>query len=76
MLFNLLLASIRILSCFFLFFLVTFKNSFIIPVAKENTRVKLALAISAGILIALVKEIILIPPLVTEKSEYCQYNQK
>ena len=67
MLFNLLLASIAIL-LFFFFFLVTFNNFFIIPVVKENTRVKLALANPAGIPITLVKEIILIPPLVADKT--------
>ena len=63
-----LLASITILWYFFFFFLVTFNNFFIIPVVKENTRVKLALAIPAEIPIALVKEIILVPPLVADKT--------
>ena len=66
-LFNLLLAIITILLCFFFFFIVTFKKTFIIPVVKENTRVKLALAILAGIPITLVKKIILIPPLAADK---------
>ena len=68
MLFHVLLASITILLCFFFFFLVTFNNFFIIPVAIDNTRVKLALANSAGIPITVVKEIILIPPLVADKT--------
>ena len=69
MLFNLRLASITILLCFFFFFfLVTFNNYFIIPVVKENIKVKLALAIPAGIPITLVKEIILIPPLAADKT--------
>ena len=67
MLFNLLLATMTIFSCFFRFFLVTFNNFFIIPVAKENTRVKFALANPAGIPITLVKERMLIPPDVTDK---------
>ena len=67
MLFNLLLASITILLCFFFFFLVTFNSFFIIPVVKENIKVKLALVIPAGIPITLVKEIALIPPLVADK---------
>ena len=54
--------------CFFFFFLVTFGNFFIIPVVKENTRVKLALAILAGIPIALVREIIPVPPFVADKT--------
>ena len=53
---------------FLLFFLVTFNNFFIIPVVKENIKVKLALAIPAGIRITLVKEIILILSLVADKT--------
>ena len=56
-----------ILLCFFFFFLVIFNNFFIIPVVKENTRVKDAFANPAGIPITLVKEIIIIPPLVADK---------
>ena len=67
-LFNLLLANITILSCFLFFFLVIFNNFFIIPVVKENARVKEALAKPAGIPITLVKEMILIPPLVADKT--------
>ena len=66
MLFNLLLAGITILSRFFFLFLVISKTFFIIPVAKENTRVKLTLAIPAGTPITFAKEIIDIPPLVAE----------
>ena len=69
MLFNLLLASVTILSCFSFFFLVIFNNFFIIPVFKENTRVKDALANLAGIPITLVKEIILISPLFHAKRQ-------
>ena len=58
MLFNLLLATIRILLYFFFLFLATLSNFLIIPVVKENTRVTLALAIPAGAPIALAKEII------------------
>ena len=62
---------------FFLFFLVTFNYFFIIPVVKENIKVKLALAIPAGIPITLVKEIMLIPPLVADKTiRVLSYNQK
>ena len=68
MLFNLLLASITVLLCFFFFFLVTFNSFFVIPVVKENIKVKLALPIPVGIQITLVKEIILIPPDVTDKT--------
>ena len=41
-------------------------NFFIIPVVKENTRVKCALAVSAETLITLVKEIIDTPLPVAE----------
>ena len=44
------------------------KNSFTIPVAKENIKVKLVLAIPAEIPVTLVKEIIPIPLLVTDKT--------
>ena len=67
MLFNLFLANIRILSCFFYLFLVTLSNFLIIPVVKENTKVKLALAIVAGAPITVVKEIIDNPPLYADK---------
>ena len=58
LLFNLLLASITILLCFFFSLLVIFNSFFIIPVIKENIKVKEA--IHAGISITLVKEIILL----------------
>ena len=48
MLLSLLLADIRILSCFFFLFFVVLNNLFIIPVAKENTIVNLTLAIPTG----------------------------
>ena len=48
MLLSLLLANIRILSCFFFFFLVMFNNFLVIPVVKEKIKVKLALAIPTG----------------------------
>ena len=49
MLFNLLLASITISLCLFFYFLVTFNSFYIIPVAKENVKVKLARAVPASI---------------------------
>ena len=57
-----------ILLCFFFLFLVISNRFFIILFFKENTRVKLAPAIPAGIIISLTKEIIDIPPLVADKS--------
>ena len=64
MLLSLLLASIRILSCFFFLFLVIFNNIFIISFATEKIKVKLALAISTGSPTILITEIIDTPPLV------------
>ena len=68
MLFSLLLANIKILSCFFFLFLVIFSNVLAIPVIREKIRVKLAIAIPTGTPIILVNEIIDIPPLVVLKT--------
>ena len=51
MLFNLLLASITILLCFFFWFLVVYNSFFTIPVEIENARLKLALTFSTGPLV-------------------------
>ena len=67
MLFSLLLANIRILSCSFLF-LVIVSNFLAIPVAREKIRVKRALAIPTGTPIILVNEIIDTPPVVALKT--------
>ena len=48
MLFRLLLANIRIFSCFFFLFLVILSNFLIIPVVREKIKVKLASAIPIG----------------------------
>ena len=53
---------------FHFLFLVIFKSFFIIPVVRENIKLKLAVTIPAGTPITLVKEIILIPPLVADKT--------
>ena len=65
---SLLLAKIRILSCFFFLFLVIFSNFFTIPVAREKNKVRLALAIPTGAPTILVNEIIDTPPLVALKT--------
>ena len=65
---NLLLARIRTLLCSYFLFLVIYNAFFIIPVARENTRVKPGLAIPAGALVTLAKEIIVTPPLVADKT--------
>ena len=67
MLLSLLLASIRILSCFFFLFLVIIGNFLIIPVVKERITVKLATAIPTGARRTLTGKIMQTPPLVTER---------
>ena len=68
MLLSLLLANIRILSCFLFFFLVIFNNFLTIPVVREKIKVRLALAIATGAPIILVNEIIDTPLLVALKT--------
>ena len=68
MLLSLLLANIRILSCFLFLFLVIFSNFFIIPVVREKNKVRLALAIPTGAPTILVNEIIDTPLLVALKT--------
>ena len=68
MLLSLLLANIRILSCFFFFFLVIFSNFLTIPVVREKIKVKLALAIPTGAPTILVNEQIDTPPVVALKT--------
>ena len=48
MLSSLILANIKILSCFLFLFLVMLSNVLIIPVAREKIKVKLALTIPNG----------------------------
>ena len=66
MLFNLLLANTRILSCFYLF-LVVLSVFLIIPVVKQKIKVRLALAVRAGVPITVVKKIDN-PPIVAENN--------
>ena len=68
MLFSLLLANIKDLSCFFFFFLLCLAIFLAIPVVREKIRVKLALAIPKGAPIILVNKIIDAPPLVALKT--------
>ena len=68
MLLSLLLANIRILSCFFFLFLVILNNFLTIQVVKEKIKVKLALAIPTGAPIILVNEIIDTSPVVALKT--------
>ena len=64
MLLSLLLANIRILSCFFFFFLVMLSNFLTIPIVGEKIKVKVVLAIHTGASATLVKEVLDTPPLV------------
>ena len=66
--FNLLLADITILLCFFFLFRVVFNNFFTIPVDIENTRLKLAVAIRTGDTITVANEAIEMLSLVTDKT--------
>ena len=67
MLLSLLLANIRILSCFFFLLLVVLNSVLTIPVVREKIKVKLALAIPTGAPTILVNKIIDTPPLVAFK---------
>ena len=68
MLSSLLLANIRILSCFLVLFLVMISNYLIIPIFKEKIKVKLALAIPTGAPTILAAEMIQTPLLVALKT--------
>ena len=66
MLLSLLLANIRILSCFFFLFLLML-NNFLIILVREKIKVKLVLAIPAGAPIMLAVEMIQTPLLAALK---------
>ena len=68
MLFNLLLANITILLCFFFLFYAVFNNFYIIPVVNENAKLKLALAIPTGAPITVANQTIELLPLVADKT--------
>ena len=68
MVLSLLLANVRISSCFFFLFLVIFSNVLTIPVVREKINVRLALAIPTGAPAILVNEIIDTPLLVALKT--------
>ena len=67
-LFNLLLANITVLLCFFFSFCVVFNYFFTIPVVIENTKLKLALAIPAGAPITAAKDTVEMLPLAADKT--------
>ena len=68
MLFDLLLARITILLCFFFLFLVAFNSFFTIPVVIENARLNLALVIPTGVPITVANDAIEMLPVVTDKT--------
>ena len=68
MLFNLLLASITILLCFFFLFLIVFKNLFINPDVIENVKLKLAPITPAGTPMIVANDAIEILPDNTDKT--------
>ena len=68
MLLSLVLANIRILSCFFFLFLVVPGNFLMIPVVREKIKVKHVLAITTGAPTTLVNEQIDTPPVVALKT--------
>ena len=67
-LFNLLLANITILLCFFFLFRVVFNNFFTILIVIENVKLKLSLAIPTGNPITVANEAIEMLPLVADKT--------
>ena len=77
MLFNLLLANITILLCFFFLFLVVFDNFFTSPVDSENSRLRLALAIPTGVPITVANDgIEMLPLLLIKQLKIYRNNQK
>ena len=68
MLFNLLLANITTLLCFFFLFRVVFNNFFTIHVVTENEKLKLAPAIPTGAPITVANDAIEMLSLVADKT--------
>ena len=68
MLFNLLLANITILLCFFFLFHIVFNSFLMIPVEIENAILKPALTIPTGAPITDAKDAIETLPIVTDKT--------
>ena len=68
MLFDLLLANIKFLLCFFFLFLFVFDSSFTIPVEIENSRLKLALTIPTSVPTTVANDRTEMLPVVTDKT--------
>ena len=71
MLFNLLLATITILLCFFFLFLVVCNSFFTIPVKIQNARQKLALTIPTCAPITVANDVIESLQVITDKTINC-----
>ena len=67
-LFNLLLANITNLLCFFFLFRVAFNNFFTSPVHNENARLRLALVVPIGIPMTVANDAIETLPLATDRT--------
>ena len=65
---SLLLANMRILSCFYFLLLVMLSNFLIIPAVKEKFKVKLLLAIATGAPTTLINEMTDNPPVAVLKT--------
>ena len=65
---GLLLANVRILSCFFFVVVLVFSNFLTIPVVREKNKVRLAIAIPTGAPTTLVNKIIDTAPLFALKA--------
>ena len=75
MIFNLLLANITILLCFFLY-LVLFNSFLTIPVEIENAILKLALTIPTGAPITYANDAMEMLPVVTDQTMTYQNSQR
>ena len=67
MLFNLFLANITILLCFFFLFIGVFDSFFTIPVKIENARLKLAFTVPTGAPVTVANDAIEMLPVVRDK---------
>ena len=67
MLFNLFLANITILLCFFFLFIGVFNSCFTIPVKIENARLKLAFTVPTGAPVTVANDAIEMLPVARDK---------
>ena len=76
MLFNLLLANITILLCFFFSIIVVFNSIFTVPVKIEYARLKLPLTVPAGVPITDANDAIEMLPVFTDKTLMTYQNRQ